>query len=124
MRSASPLVLLALSVGGCAFVTEGEVDSVTSSIDSDGDGVVDVEDCVSDDASIFPRGQDFIDGSPNCRVETETGAEVADGIDNDCSCSDDVDGDDDDYPAVAEPVYRELASAVQGRTPETVPWPA
>lgn len=116
----SPVLLLALMTG-CTWVTSSELAEVLEHVDTDGDGWEDSLDCRPLDASVHPRGEDLGNG---CYTETETGAEVADGIDNDCSCGDQVDGDGDGYAPIPQTTYEALLASLGDEAPPGAGWPA
>jgi hypothetical protein len=98
MRLASTLTLAALTLGGCSFVTEGELEEIKAQIDSDGDGTADPVDCQPTNSSVGP-------GMPEI---------PADGIDNDCDNGDLLDADEDGWPVITEDDYRQVVATLQG----------
>ncbi len=59
------MTLLLLGLGGCLFLDE---DDLAARQDTDGDGVLDVDDCAPDDPAIYPGAEEI----------------CGDGLDNDC----------------------------------------
>lgn len=121
MPSIRPLLLAALVTQGCAFVSVEEIDALTDQLDTDLDGTLDVDDCDIFDPTIHPRGPRDEDGN---FPETESGDEVADGIDNDCSGGDLVDEDGDTYPVIDRDTYRAMVQEMTNLAPEQIQWPA
>lgn len=115
-----PLVLVALAASGCAFVSESEMLEFEESLDTDLDGWLDTVDCDVINPDIHPVE---VDDEGNV-LESETGDQIADGIDNDCSGADLLDGDGDDYPVISRDDYRVIWQAANPNLPaENFLWP-
>lgn len=83
------------AASGCAYVSQNQLELKYDNIDADGDGSPGREDCDDDNPLRSPDLPEII----------------ADGIDNDCDGSDNVDADGDQYPRVTRTVYAEMLVA-------------